>query len=495
MTLEIGDLLDGKYRLVRLLGSGGWGTVYEGENTRTLHRVAIKVLHAEMIGRGDMIARFEREAQAAGKIGSEHIIEVYDLGELASGQRYMVMEYLDGEDLSARLRAAGRLEPKVLAPLLAQVLEGLGAAHDAGILHRDLKPENLFLVRTRSGDDFVKILDFGISKFAEAPSSMTQTGTVMGSPCYMSPEQARGSKALDNRSDIFSLGVVLFECVTGQLPFQAETFNELMFKIALEDVPDPLLANPQLDPEFAVIVRRALARDPAARFASTMEFEDALSEWMHTHGVVSHEVSLRRTPRSLEGRAATPIGTSEPRLPADPSVAHGETLAIGAVGAATPDGGLKAAMTDSPAGLSVTTEQQAPARRRMLLAIPALLVAAVGVAFFVHRGSGDSVTTTTGGAPVNSAASPDPVDPVPLPRLDPPVAIPPANGSSVPAVESASASAAPSVAVAPTQARNVARPSATARPAASASTAVNPGASAAPAGVNTIEGRRIRTGL
>ncbi|HZO16902.1 MAG TPA: serine/threonine-protein kinase, partial [Polyangiaceae bacterium] len=210
MPLQPGEILDGKYRIVRLVGEGGMGAVYEGENTRIKRRVAIKVLHTAVAEKLDVVQRFEREAQAAGRIGSEHIVEVLDLGNLPSGERYMVMEFLEGEDLTARIKKKKRLPPQEVVPIMAQVLEGLAAAHDAGIIHRDLKPDNIFILTRKAGRaDFVKILDFGVSKFSALDSdmSMTRTGAVMGTPYYMSPEQAKGGQ-IDGRSDLYSIGVV-----------------------------------------------------------------------------------------------------------------------------------------------------------------------------------------------------------------------------------------------------------------------------------------------
>jgi eukaryotic-like serine/threonine-protein kinase len=155
--VAVGDIVDGKYRIVRLIGEGGWGVVYEAENARTLKRVAVKILRPRPELTADIRTRFEREAQAAGRIGSEHIVEVFDLGTLGDGTHYMVMELLTGQDLASRLVSGGRMDPVAAAKLVLQLLDGLAAAHAAGILHRDLKPENLFLVATRSGEDFVKI--------------------------------------------------------------------------------------------------------------------------------------------------------------------------------------------------------------------------------------------------------------------------------------------------------------------------------------------------
>src|SRR6187401_2004204 len=228
MALSPGDLIDDKYRIVRLIGEGGMGAVYEGENTRIRRRVAIKVLHGNVAGMADAVARFEREAQAAGRIGSEHIVEVLDLGALPDGDRYLVMEYLDGDGLGTRIKNRTHLTPAELCPIAFQLMEGLAAAHGAGIIHRDLKPDNVFLLRSRHGkQDFVKLLDFGISKFSalsgDSGFSMTRTGAVMGTPYYMAPEQAKGSRELDHRVDIYATGVILYEALTGQVPFNADT--------------------------------------------------------------------------------------------------------------------------------------------------------------------------------------------------------------------------------------------------------------------------------
>ncbi len=305
MALQPGEILDGKYRIVRLLGEGGMGAVYEGENTRIKRRVAIKVLHAAVAEKTDVVQRFEREAQAAGRIGSDHIVEVLDLGNLPSGERFMVMEYMDGQDLTGRIKSKKRLTPQECVPIMHQILEGLAAAHDAQIVHRDLKPDNIFILHKHAGrPDFVKILDFGVSKFnaLDAEMSMTRTGAVMGTPYYMSPEQAKGGK-VDNRSDLYAIGVVLYQMVTGRVPFNASSFNELLFKIALE-APEPIeQIVPDINPAFVALVTRSMQRDPAARFQSAREFQEALANWHMT------------APQAAAGAPATTALPQMPHIP------------------------------------------------------------------------------------------------------------------------------------------------------------------------------------
>ncbi|EYF08023.1 serine/threonine-protein kinase [Chondromyces apiculatus] len=313
MSHAPGEIIDGKYRIVRLLGQGGMGEVYEGENVRIRRRVAIKVLHASVSAQDESVTRFEREAQAAARIGSDHICEVLDLGALPDGARYMVMEFMDGETLGARLKRVGRLPPERLVPLVTQVLDGLGAAHAAGIVHRDLKPDNVFILQQKAGlADFVKILDFGVSKFSQAGDELnvTRAGSVVGTPYYMSPEQARGM-VVDHRSDLYALGVVLYQAVTGQVPFQANTFNELLFKIVGDPAPPPQHYIPDIDPAFAALVQRAMARDVAHRYQTCAELKDALLAWAAARpalatGAPLLQAAITQRPQT-QALAATPM--------------------------------------------------------------------------------------------------------------------------------------------------------------------------------------------
>jgi eukaryotic-like serine/threonine-protein kinase len=380
MLLEAGQVIDGKYRLTRLMGTGGMGAVYEGENVLIRRRVAIKILNADSASNKENIRRFEREAQAAGEIGNEHILEVLDIGALPNGDRYMVMEFLDGETLAARIERLGRLTPKQVAPIALQFLAALASAHAAGIIHRDLKPENIFILRAKAGRaDFVKLIDFGISKFSrpflEGEIRVTRADTVLGTPCYMSPEQARGAQETDERSDIYSCGVILYEAVTGRLPFEAQSFNELMFKIALEDAPSPLLLDPSLEPEFAAMITRALSRDPSARFASAHAFARTVEAWMQKHAMTTESFNVL-------GSVSSPNLLAPNHEPTAAVVAHAgknaPTLAFDALGKTGTDGSWARSAT------------MRTARRRAIISAGSLVglsTLAIAVALFL-RSSG-----------------------------------------------------------------------------------------------------------
>jgi serine/threonine-protein kinase len=313
--LEIGQILHDKYRVDRLVGRGGMGEVFEGVHLLVGRRVAIKVLLPEVASSEDGSTRFEREVRAAARIGNDHILDVFDAGALPDGARFMVSEFLDGDTLEARLKR-GTLSTKQTAILMLELLDGLAAAHRAGIVHRDLKPDNIFLTRKSGREDFVKIIDFGVSKFQfdEQAMSMTTTGAVLGTPYYLSPEQARGDRDIDPRSDLYTVGVIVYRCVAGGVPFQADSFQSLLFKIALEDAEPLARAIPGLDPAFSALVQRAMARERAARFQSADEMREAFQSWLAGPGRAPQATSHAQPVAGWDGSetlaAPTPIPTS-----------------------------------------------------------------------------------------------------------------------------------------------------------------------------------------
>jgi serine/threonine-protein kinase len=281
-ALRPGLVLEHKYRIKRHLADGGMGAVYEGEHVELGRRVAVKVLHPEFARNPDFVARFRKEAQAASAIGHQHIVDILDLGSTGGGA-FIVMELLVGQNLADRMVAlGGRFPVGRAAHVIHQVLEAVAATHRRGIVHRDLKPENVFLVQRGTDPDFVKVLDFGIAKAlvdhsGQGPGGkMGTTGQVLGTPYYMAPEQTRGA-ATDHRVDIYAAGALLYQLVTGQLPFTAPNVNALLFEIAGGNLRPPLALVPDLPPALDAAIRKAMALSPDDRFASAELFAAAVA--------------------------------------------------------------------------------------------------------------------------------------------------------------------------------------------------------------------------
>jgi serine/threonine-protein kinase len=275
-----GLILDGKYKLIEKLGEGGMGAVYLGMHQYIGKKVAVKFLHREYAANQEVLARFYREARAATEIGHRSIIEVHDMGISPQGEPYLVMEYLEGESLGAVLRRNGPLDLATSCAVMEQVLLALQAAHDKGIVHRDLKPENIFFTIRPGEPPLVKLIDFGISKITREniDTKLTQTGSLLGTPSYMSPEQARGDTEIDNRSDLYSIGVVLYQMLTGRLPFEGANYNKLLIKVLTENPLPPSEANPAFPIEAEALLLRALAKAREDRFQSATEMLDALKQ-------------------------------------------------------------------------------------------------------------------------------------------------------------------------------------------------------------------------
>ncbi len=274
-------LVAGKYRLTSLLGRGGMGSVWAGVHPTLGTRVAVKFIDAEHVESAEARHRFENEARAAAALRSKHVVEVYDHGVMEDGRPFIVMEFLDGEPLDRRLERVGRLTAKDTARIVGMVCRALSKAHAAGIVHRDLKPENVFLVwDDEDGADVAKVVDFGIAKFTDssgASSSATRTGSVLGTPYYMSPEQARGLRTVDYRSDLWSVGIIAFRCMTGRLPFEGEAVGDVLVKLCTAPIPAPSSLVSDLPPGFDAWLARALGREPESRFQSASELGRSLA--------------------------------------------------------------------------------------------------------------------------------------------------------------------------------------------------------------------------
>jgi serine/threonine protein kinase len=277
------ELVAGKYELVRLIGRGGMGSVWEGRHVTLGTRVACKFIDADFASKSpEARTRFKNEARAAASLRSKHVVEVHDYGVMSDGRPYIVMEFLAGESLADRLERVGRLPLAVTVRVVHQVGRALQKAHAAGIVHRDLKPDNIFLMWDEEDEqDQVKVVDFGIAKFTDEGvnvSHATQTGSVVGTPFFMSPEQARGIEVIDLRSDLWALGVVTFQCLTGQLPFYSEAVGDLLIKICTGEIPVPSHVSPDLPLAMDAWMARALERDRDVRFQSAREMTEALAE-------------------------------------------------------------------------------------------------------------------------------------------------------------------------------------------------------------------------
>lgn len=325
----IGATVAERYRVTALLGTGGMGAVYEAEHLGLGRKVAIKFIDREHAESGNVLSRFEREARTASSVESEHIVSVFDTGA-DDGRPFLVMELLRGEDLGARLRRVGKLSVSETMHIASQILRGLADAHEASVLHRDLKPDNVFLVARKSDDCFVKIVDFGVSKVLDtgAPDfakttveqfALTRAGTILGTPLYMSPEQAQAFTDLDARTDLYGLGAILFECLTGRPPHIGETYEQILLSICLNEAPDPCSLEPSIPPEVARIVSKALSKDRERRYASARQMLVAMSS------VPSFEAVATGVPTV---HAMAPA--SAPTLPSSPIDGNKTLLAGGA---------------------------------------------------------------------------------------------------------------------------------------------------------------------
>jgi serine/threonine-protein kinase len=409
-----GDVLAGKYRVDRVLGEGGMGVVVAATHVTLDQKVALKFLLPHAIANPEALARFLREARSAVRLKSEHVARVIDVATLETGAPYIVMEYLAGTDLGGWLERERSLSIPVAVDFVLQACDAIAEAHALGIVHRDLKPQNLFVTRGHDGTNLVKVLDFGISKTMMGGDAVaTATHAVMGSPAYMSPEQMRSAKFVDQRSDIWALGVILYQLVVGRTPWHGDTFTDLAFKVAMD--PLPPLPGGLVPAGFEAVVRRCLEKDPARRYPDVPAFAAALAPFAppHAQALVERIARIARSdPSCADASSARAHAEPAPTLPLNPSKPSATTI-----GAA--------------AGQSLNVPQRRGRKRALVTVLGAVAVIG-GIAIVAATSIGGD---DTGARPALARPAIAPTPTVPDPP--PPKAEPAATPSPTPAPESA----------------------------------------------------------
>jgi eukaryotic-like serine/threonine-protein kinase len=451
VALDIPAVIAGKYRYERVLGQGGMGVVIEARHTTLDERVAIKMLLPEYAAHDQATARFLREAKAAARIKSPHVARVSDVGALDSGIPYMVMEFLEGSDVAAILAERGRLPASDAVEYVIQAADAIAEAHALGIVHRDLKPANLFVAHHSDGSPYVKVLDFGISKMADdSADSLTRTTATMGSAYYMSPEQIRQARSVDRRTDVYALGVTLYEMLAGRPPFVAESFAGLCVEVATGTAPPLRSLRPDLPEELAAVIERAFARDREHRQQSIAELVVALAPWApgRVHPIIERisRAGALGAPTAGSASATPPMAT--PPMAAAPAVRA--------------DAGTAAQFASAATNANSAITQARPARRLL----PAILIASAGLVSLGLVAGGWALLRSRATAEVpEGAASTDVAATLPLPASEQPAVEPelaPEPAPTAPASEAPAAASAPppSAAAAPA----VRAPAGTAKP-------------------------------
>lgn len=397
---RIGDTLVGKYRIEQFLGKGGMGVVAAARHVQLGQRVAIKFLiHAD---HEETVERFLREARAAVRLHSQHVARVLDVGKLDTGAPYMVMEYLEGCDLARHVRTNGPLDVAEAVLHVLQTCEAIAEAHALGIIHRDLKPANLFLTTTPDGETCVKVLDFGISKTNDKAEdgaqaySITHADDVLGSPLYMPPEQLKSSKSVDMRSDIWAIGVILYQLLTGRTPWASNVLHELVLSISMDPAPPLATFRSDVPAKLEEVVKRCLEKRREFRFDNVAELAWALAEFGPPHA----EQSAKRATRLLEAagiRVRRQAGEIEGVSRATPTLPSARsTTAIAVVAEPVAD-----TMSNAPTELKARSARKKHRSLGFVAAAGACLLLVVGLAWSTIRGS----TATTASLPVQATSN------------------------------------------------------------------------------------------
>ena len=453
MQLAENTVVAGRFRLTKLLGRGGMGSVWTAIHLGLDIPCAVKFIEGEMAGHPEAQERFKREAKAAAALRSPHVVQILDHG-VSEGRPYIAMELLEGEDLGKRLLKLGRIEPTELVAIVTQVCRALTKAHSLGVVHRDLKPDNIFLVRD-DDREIAKVLDFGIAKqnsTALDGGSNTKTGAMLGTPYYMSPEQAQGTKSVDSRSDLWSLAVIAFQCFTGRLPFESEALGDLLVKIIVQPLPVPSQMAPGVPASFDRWFAKAAQRDPNLRYQSAKEFAHDLSAALGVsqlgevtdhgaletvraqgYGPLGSNTPVVRPPYAITPHPVTPPfgGTPNPGAPRAFAQTPASAMArsVAAEGAASTPGGpsggpfLGSVATGAPI-YHTFPGQEAPgssAKAKGLLALAGVLALVVVIAVaWVTLGRRTAIVAPSASA---TTAIPLPAAPVTLAGTSPPAII------------------------------------------------------------------------
>lgn len=442
MALELAPdvVIAERFKLNRLIGRGGMGSVWHATHLGLDIPCAVKFIEGEISGKSEAHMRFEREAKAAAQLRSPHVVQILDHG-VFDGTPYIAMELLDGEDLGVRVGRMGRMAPNDVALILVQVCRALSKAHAAGIVHRDLKPDNIFLVRD-DDREIAKVLDFGIAKAGgnTIEGSATKTGSMLGTPYYMSPEQAQGTRDVDHRSDLWSLAVIAYQCITGHLPFESEALGDLLVKIIVSPIPVPSEVCRDLPPRFDAWWAKAASREPAGRFQTAREFAESLTlacgvtymtDGEGNTGVFRPNFgSLTGEPSSGSpvvlaggGPASAPSGANRVVVNTvagqGPGGADGRMRTLIDTGNGAP--ALARTFLGDPPAAPVSAGRPKPIALLVGLAAAVLVVLSVGAFMFTRGGNGNldktaTATATVAATPPATPATPPPAEtPVPSP--------------------------------------------------------------------------------
>lgn len=429
--VSVGDVVAEKYRVEEILAAGGMGVVVAARHVQLGQRFAIKFL---LPHQAEHAERFLREARAAARIESTHVCRVFDCGSLPNGAPYMVMEHLSGHDLARELKTRGRLGVTEAVDATLQAIEGIAAAHGLGIIHRDLKPSNLFLCRRPGGLREVKVLDFGISKVAKGfeesvEDDLTSTSSMLGSPRYMSPEQVQSAKSVDARTDVWSLGVILYQMLDGQSPFKGTTMGETLGKVLTHSAPPIAQVRPDVPGTLAHVVDRCLERDRERRYRNVAELALALAPFASAEGKTS---VARVTALLVEGQLDVPYDSPE-RTRVEVPALQSSSLATGSAATDEPSLGTQSAFTHGAAAR--------PRSARLVLALGGVVLVAAGGAWLALRfwrapaasaaqGQSAPVALSSSGA-LSARAAPKPAQSAVVAKQ----AVPAAHPSSTPTPE------------------------------------------------------------